>query len=190
MTESKNELIKYLESIIDSIKCDEWDVDSCSIDMENDIDEWATKINGKSIDINIELKPQCKFEFKPIGLSDDILDIVRYAPYTTYTPSIYSCLNDNPYHRRCNQLEKHLKKNGIDCDVSRSSVGSQTFYKLGFEMDKTDNATSDWNIKKLLDIKNVGLVEFNKIDGIIYKTILIDEKELHDKYLCCDDLKF
>ena len=87
-------------------------------------------------------------------------------------------------------MEDKLKKEGIDCKVSRSGVGEHQYYNLSFKLNKTDDNCSDWRIKKILDIKNVGLVKFDKIDDVIYKTILADEKELNDKYLVDGNLVF
>lgn len=132
-----------------------------------------------------------KKEIKPQKLEDDILDMTRHFLYKYYTPSLIAQWTDNIYHRTCNQLESYLKKNNINCTVSRSSVGEQSYYNLDFKIDDSEHQCSiDYKIKKLLDINGVGLVDFNKIDGVIYKTILVDEKELNDKYLVNGNLKF
>lgn len=123
---------------------------------------------------------------------DDILDMIKDIPYPVYSPSLIAPfdLAYNPYHRHCRQLEVKLKKHGVKCNVSRSNVGEHQYYNLSFKLDKTDENCSDWRIKEILGIKNVGLVKFDKIDDVIYKTILVDEDELNDKYLVDGDLVF
>lgn len=142
----------------------------------------------------MEVKPKVKVKtVKPcIPKTDDILDMIKDIPYPVYSPSLIAPfdLAYNPYHRHCRQLEVKLKKHGVKCNVSRSNVGEHQYYNLSFKLDKTDENCSDWRIKKILGIKNVGLVNFDKIDDVIYKTLLVDEDELNDKYLVDGDLVF
>ncbi|MBR3141205.1 MAG: hypothetical protein IKF11_10175 [Methanobrevibacter sp.] len=152
----------------------------------------------KILSDEIEEKKEVKPNFKLVNpcdhkkLHDDIMDMVRSNPYPLYYPSLVAPFDlcNNLYYRHCRQLEEKLKKEGIDCNVSRSSVGEHQYYNLSFKLNKTDDNCSDWRIKKILDIKNVGLVKFDKIDDVIYKTILADEKELNDKYLVDGNLVF
>ena len=120
-----------------------------------------------------------------------LLDLIYYTPtFITQTPRRY----DNIYHRTSKQLEKHLKDNGFLVDnVSRSSVGDLKFYNVEFNLsdDEWDyKKTSDLQMRKLLGIGNVGLVDFHKQDGMIHKIILVSEKELDDKYLKDGNLVF
>lgn len=45
-------------------------------------------------------------------------------------------------------------------------------------------------MRKLLGIRNVGLVDFHKKDGMIHEIILVSVKELDDKYLKDGNLVF
>ena len=102
--------------------------------------------------------------------------------------------SDNIYHRTSKQLEKHLKDNGFLVDtVSRSSVGDLSFYdvKINLSDDEWEyEKTNDLEMRKLLGIRNVGLVDFHKQDGMVHEVILVSVKELNDKYLKDGNLVF
>ena len=101
---------------------------------------------------------------------------------------------DNIYHRTSKQLEDHLKDNGFLVDtVSRSSVGDLSFYHVEFNLSDDEweyEKTNDLQMKRLLGIRNIGLVDFHKQDGMIHEVILVSVKELNDKYLKDGNLVF
>lgn len=101
---------------------------------------------------------------------------------------------DNIYHRTSKQFENHLKNNGFLVDtVSRSSVGDLSFYHVEFNLSDDEweyEKTNDLNIRKLLGIRNVGLVDFHKQGGMVHEVILVSEQELNDKYLKDGNLVF
>ena len=101
---------------------------------------------------------------------------------------------DNIYHRTSRQLKEHLKMNGFCVDsVSRVHIGRTEYYHVEFNMTEDDfhnKKNGDNQIKKLLDIKGVGLADFFKHDDKIHEVILVDEKELNDKYLKNGNLHF
>ena len=120
-----------------------------------------------------------------------LLDLIYHtSTLITPTPRRY----DNIYHRTSKQLENHLKDNGFLVDnVSRSSVGDLSFYHIEFNLsdDEWDyKKTNDLQMRKLLGIRNVGLVDFHKQDGMIHEVILVSVKELDDKYLKDGNLVF
>ena len=112
-----------------------------------------------------------------------LLDLIHYPP-----------IFDNIYHRTSKQLENHLKDNGFLVDtVSRSSVGDLSFYHVEFNLSDDEweyEKTSDGQMRKLLGIRNVGLVYFHKEAGRIHEIILVSVKELDDKYLKDGNLVF
>ena len=136
-------------------------------------------------------------------LLNKLNDNQRYTPhnYNYYyyndffipKSSVISCY-DNIYHRTSRQLEVYLKDNGFLVDnVSRSNIGDKSYYNVEFNLTDDEwvyEKTNDLQIAELLDIKNVGLVDFYKRDGKIHEVILIDESELNDKYLIDGNLKF
>ena len=91
-------------------------------------------------------------------------------------------------------MENHLKDNGFLVDtVSRSSVGDLSFYHVEFNLSYDEweyEKTNDYQMKKLLKIRNVGLVDYHKQDGMVLEVILVSEKELNDKYLKDGNLVF
>lgn len=101
---------------------------------------------------------------------------------------------DNIYHRTSRQLKEHLKMNGFCVDsVSRVHIGRTKYYHVEFNMTEDDfhnKKNGDYQIRKLLDIKGVGLADFFKHDGKIHEVVLVDEKELNDKYLKDGNLHF
>lgn len=100
----------------------------------------------------------------------------------------------NIYHRTSRQLKEHLKMNGFCVNsVSRVNIGKKEYYHVEFNMTEDDfhnKKNSDYQIRKLLDIKGVGLVDFFKHDNKIHEVVLVDEKELNDKYLKNGNLHF
>ena len=109
------------------------------------------------------------------------------------TRFVSSC-TENVYHRTCRQLKEHLLEHNIPItSVSRSSVGKKTYYNLQFDLSKEEYSVKDvstYKIMSLLDVKGVGLVDYqNKNDGY-HMIYLVDEKELNDKYLKNGNLKF
>lgn len=120
-------------------------------------------------------------------------DLIYYTPIISTSTSIGS-LYDNFYLRTSKQLENHLKDNGFLVDtVSRSSVGDLNFYHVEFNLSDDEweyEKTNDLQIRKLLGIRNVGLVDFHKQDGMIHEVILVSVKELDDKYLKDGNLVF
>ena len=141
-----------------------------------------------------------KLENKKI--TDDIIElqVARIRPLCNNyycTPSFmpkFITPYDNIYHRTSRQLKEHLKMNGFCVDtVSRVHIGKTEYYHVEFNMTEDDfhnKKNSDYQIRKLLDIKGIGLADFFKHDGKIHKVVLIDEKELNDKYLKNGNLHF
>ena len=119
-------------------------------------------------------------------------------PYDYYcTPSLIPkpiTPYDNIYHRTSRQLEEHLKMNGFCVDsVSRVHIGRTEYYHVEFNMTEDDfhnKKNGDRQIRKLLDIKGVGLADFFKHNNKIHEVVLVDEKELNDKYLKNGNLHF
>ena len=101
---------------------------------------------------------------------------------------------DNIYHRTSRQLKEHLKMNGFCVDsVSRVNIGRKEYYHVEFNMTEDDfhnKKNGDYEIRKLLDIKGAGLADFFKHDNKIHEVVLVDEKELNDKYLKDGNLHF
>ena len=130
-------------------------------------------------------------------LKDDknqhLLNLPYYTP-SFITPTPIRLPYDNVYYRPSRQLENHLKTNGFLVDaVSRSSVGDLSFYNVEFNLSDDEweyEKTNHNRIRKLLGIKNVGLVDFHNQGGMVHKVILIDEDELNDKYLKDGNLIF
>ena len=120
-------------------------------------------------------------------------DLIYYTPITITSTSIGSPY-DNFYLRTSKQLENYLKDNGFLVDtVSRSSVGDLSFYHVEFNLSDDEweyEKTNDLQMRKLLGIRNVGLVDFHKQDGMIHEVILVSVKELDDKYLKDGNLVF
>lgn len=120
-------------------------------------------------------------------------DLIYYTPIAITSTSIGS-LYDNFYLRTSKQLENYLKDNGFLVDtVSRSSVGDLSFYHVEFNLSDDEweyEKTNDLQMRKLLGIRNVGLVDFHKQDGMIHEVILVSVKELDDKYLKGGNLVF
>lgn len=102
--------------------------------------------------------------------------------------------NENFYYRTSRQLKEHLLK----CDflvssVSRSSVGDVYYYHVEINLSDDEweyEKTNDLLMGKVLGINGVGLVDFHEENGKIHEVILIDEKELNDKYLVDGNLVF
>ena len=121
-----------------------------------------------------------------------LLDLLITPTFITPTP--IGLPYDNIYHRTSKQLENHLKDNGFLVDtVSRSSVGDLSFYHVEFNLSYDEweyEKTNDYQMKKLLKIRNVGLVDYHKQDGMVHEVILVSEKELNDKYLKDGNLVF
>lgn len=103
-------------------------------------------------------------------------------------------LEFNIYHRTSKQLKEHLRKHDFPVEyVSRSEVGNKSYYNVEFNVkeDEWDFEKTNSNaICSLLDIENVGLVDFFRKDDIIHEVILIDEDELNGKYLKNGNLRF
>ena len=122
-----------------------------------------------------------------------LLDLIYYTPITI-TPTSIGSPYDNIYLRTSKQLENYLKDNGFLVDtVSRSSVGDLSFYHVEFNLSDDEweyEKTNDLQMRKLLGIRNVGLVDFHKQDGMIHEVILVSVKELDDKYLKDGNLVF
>ena len=122
-----------------------------------------------------------------------LLDLLYYNPILS-SPRAIGLQYDNIYHRTSKQLENHLKNNGFLVDtVFRSSVGDLSFYHVEFNLSDDEwehEKTSYSKIRKLLGIKNVGLVDFYKQGGMVHEVILISEQELNDKYLKDGNLVF
>lgn len=95
-------------------------------------------------------------------------------------------ITHNIYYRKTNQLKKHLKNNGFLVDeVSRSNIGDTNYYNVELNVpDDTPHERISFSLmERLLGIKNMGLVDFYKYDGMIHVVVLIDEGELDAKYL-------
>lgn len=127
------------------------------------------------------------------------LQVSRIRPsYDHYypTPLIIPPITpyDNIYYRTSRQLKEHLKMNGFCVDtVSRVHIGRTEYYHVEFNMTEDDfhnKKNGDYQIRKLLDIKGVGLADFFKHDNKIHEVVLVDEKELNDKYLKNGNLHF
>ena len=106
---------------------------------------------------------------------------------TLFSPRAIGLLYDNIYHRTSKQLENHLKDNGFLVDsVSKSKVGDLSFYRVEFNLSDDEweyEKTDDLRMRKLLGIRNVGLVDFHKQGGMVHEIILVSEQELNNKYL-------
>lgn len=126
------------------------------------------------------------------------LQVARIRPsydyYCTPFPFTIPTPYDNIYHRTSRQLKEHLKMNGFCVDsVSRVHIGRTEYYHVEFNMTEDDfhnKKNGDYQIRKLLDIKGVGLADFFKHDNKIHEVVLVDEKELNDKYLKNGNLHF
>lgn len=133
---------------------------------------------------------------------DDLfkLQVSKIRPsYDHYycTPSLIPKLitpHNNIYHRTSQQFKEHLKMNGFCVNsVSRVHIGEKKYYYVEFNMTEDDfhnKKNGDYQIRKLLDIKGAGLVDFFKHDNKIHEVVLVDEKELNDKYLKNGNLHF
>ena len=55
--ESKKGLITVLQSLINTIESDQWDVVDASINIDNNIDQWGVVINNKNVSIEMKLRP-------------------------------------------------------------------------------------------------------------------------------------
>ena len=125
--------------------------------------------------------------------NQQLLDFLCYTPMFI-TPAPTGLSYDNFYHRTSQQLENHLKDNGFLVDsVSRSSVGDLSFYHVEFNLSDDEweyERTNDLQMRKLLGIRKIGLVDFHQQDGMIHEVILVSEKELNDKYLEDGNLVF
>ena len=128
-------------------------------------------------------------------LKDDknqhLLDLLHHTQtFFTPTPIGYN----NIYHRTSKQLKEYLKDNGfLISSVSRSSVGDLSFYHVEYNLsdDEWDyKKTNAYQMKKLLGIRNVGLVDFHKQNGMVHGVILVSEEELNCKYLKGGNLVF
>ena len=130
-------------------------------------------------------------------LKDDknqhLLDLLCCNPIISL-PRAIGLPYDNIYHRTSKQLENHLKDNGFLVDtVSRSSVGDLSFYHVEFNLSDDEweyEKTTDFKIRELLAIRNVGLVDFYQQDRMVHEVILVSEQELNDKYLKDGNLVF
>lgn len=104
----------------------------------------------------------------------------------------------NIYWNHCRQLEEYLKDNGFLVDtVSRVDVGDTEFYHIEINVPSEDwdyEKTNHHRMGELLGVEKIGLVDFYDYKGykckMIHECILIDEEELHDKYLMNEDLVF
>ena len=98
-----------------------------------------------------------------------------------YNPPIW----DNPILNRCNQLKKYIEKNlcitGVE--VCRCHVGSRLYYNVSFKGNTKYGA-----FEELFEGISTGLVKFDVPTK--HHIFLIDEVELHDKYLVGEDLVF
>ncbi len=133
---------------------------------------------------------------------DDLfkLQVSKIRPsYDHYycTPSLIPKLitpHNNIYHRTSQQFKEHLKMNGFCVNsVSRVHIGEKKYYHVEFNMTEDDfhnKKNGDYQIRKLLDIKGAGLVDFFQHDNKIHEVVLVDEKELNDKYLKNGNLHF
>ena len=122
-----------------------------------------------------------------------LLDLLCCNP-TLFSPRTTGLLYDNIYHRTSKQLENHLKDNGFLVDaVFRSSVGDLSFYHVEFNLSDDEweyEKTSYFKIRKLLGIRNVGLVDFHEQGGMVHEVILVSAQELNNKYLKNGNLMF
>lgn len=92
---------------------------------------------------------------------------------------------DNPIHNRCNQLKKYIEKNLCITGVSvcRCHVGSRLYYNVSFK-----SYTKYGAFEELFEGISTGLVEFDSPTQ--HHIYLVDEVELHDKYLVGENLVF
>lgn len=98
---------------------------------------------------------------------------------------IYPSVWDNPIQNRCSQLKKYIEKNLCITGVSvcRCYVGSRLYYNVSFKGDTKYGA-----FEELFEGISTGLIEFDvPTQHHIY---LVDEVELHDKYLVGENLVF
>ncbi len=116
-----------------------------------------------------------------INLPDDVLDIIRETPYRYYSSLVTPILN-NPIYKRCDSLRNFLLANNYPVQsVSRSHIGNNWYYNV--RLDNDNIICVDIQLKKLLNVKNVGLVYYDNKNNHSLSVILIDEAELHSKYL-------
>ena len=118
------------------------------------------------------------------------LELLINPIYTKYEYSY----NENIYYRTCRQLKEHLLECGfIVSSVSRSNVGDVHYYHVEINLSDDEweyEKTNDLLMGKALGINGVGLVDFHEVNGKIHEVILIDEKELNEKYLVDGNLVF
>lgn len=121
-----------------------------------------------------------------------------YLPYWN-TPIPIGVPNEenNIYYRTCKQLHDYLIDNDFaECQVSRASIGDTEYYNIQFDVPTScDHSQIDYHrMKKLLHIENIGLMDFSTIKkecgSIHHIVVVIDEKELNDKYLVDGNLIF
>lgn len=107
--------------------------------------------------------------------------------------SPYDLYSENIYHRTSAQLKDFLEKKGFPvCSVSRSAIGSISYYNLEFNLSDRKAAVeiSDLNIANCLGIEKIGLVDYHERNGEYHLVYLIDEEELNNKYLKNGNLEF
>lgn len=121
------------------------------------------------------------------------LPILPYMYYFDDKKS-YGVYHENIYHRTSRQLEEYLIEKGFLIDkVSRCSIGRKSYYHVEINLKESDwsyEKTNDLHIAKILDIDDVGLVDFFEHEGYFHEIILIDERKLNDKYLKNGNLVF
>lgn len=111
--------------------------------------------------------------------NDDILDMFSGLPCNMFSLPLSIPILNNPYHKRCDALRSFLVDNdfSIEC-VSRSHIGEKWYYNIRLNK---HTFLPDIDLKQLLNIDNIGLVYYDTKTK--HSIILIDEDELHEKYL-------
>lgn len=118
--------------------------------------------------------------------NDDILDMFSCLPRNMFSLPISNPILNNPYHNRCDALRSFLVDNDfpIEC-VSRSHIGKKWYYNIHLNK---NTGIQDIELKRLLNIDNIGLVYYDTKTK--HSIILVDEDELHGKYLRDGELNF
>lgn len=118
--------------------------------------------------------------------NDDILDMFRGLPCNMFSLPLSIPILNNPYHKRCDALRSFLVDNdfSIEC-VSRSHIGEKWYYNIHLNK---HTVLQDIDLKQLLNIDNIGLVYYDTKTK--HSIILVDEDELHGKYLRDGELDF
>ena len=101
----------------------------------------------------------------------------------------------NMYWRRSEQLKNYLLEKEIPVDkVARCNVGFKSFYHIEFNISDEDYTLEIgdkiMSMGDILGVVGIGLVDFDEFKGRVHEVFIVDEDELHNKYLVGEDLIF